>query len=138
MGCRRGLPRPGAHYLPGDGQIGVPQLVAEVNGTSTVIQQLTGAPVRCLRPPFAAVDAARAQQVRALGLRLVLWDIDTNDWLRPGAGTITGRVLGRVHSGDVILMHDGGGNRSQTVAALEQVLATLSARGYRFDALCRG
>jgi peptidoglycan-N-acetylglucosamine deacetylase len=114
------------------------QLVAEVNGTSTVIQQITGAPVRCLRPPFATVDAASAEQVRALGLRLVLWDIDTNDWLRPGTGAIAGRVLGRVRSGDVILMHDGGGDRSQTVAALEQVLATLSARGYRFHALCRG
>jgi peptidoglycan-N-acetylglucosamine deacetylase len=114
------------------------QLVAEVNGTSTAIQQITGAPVHCLRPPFATVDAASAQQVRALGLRLVLWDIDTNDWLRPGTGAIAGRVLGRVRSGDVILMHDGGGNRSQTVAALEQVLATLSARGYRFHALCRG
>ena len=114
------------------------QLAAEVNATSTAIRQITGAPVRCLRPPFATVDAASAEQVRALGLRLVLWDIDTNDWLRPGTGAIAGRVLGRVRSGDVILMHDGGGNRSQTVVALEQVLATLSARGYRFHALCRG
>jgi peptidoglycan-N-acetylglucosamine deacetylase len=114
------------------------QLAAEVSATSTVIQQITGVPVRCLRPPFATVDAASAEQVRALGLRLVLWDIDTNDWLRPGTGAIAGRVLGRVRSGDVILMHDGGGNRSQTVAALEQVLATLSARGYHFHALCRG
>jgi peptidoglycan-N-acetylglucosamine deacetylase len=114
------------------------QLVAEVNTTSTAIRQITGAPVRCLRPPFATMDAASAEQVRALGLRLVLWDIDTNDWLRPGTGAIAGRVLGRVRSGNVILMHDGGGNRSQTVVALEQVLATLSARGYRFHALCRG
>ena len=114
------------------------QLAAEVNATSTAIRQITGAPVRCLRPPYATVDAASAEQVRTLGLRLVLWDIDTNDWLRPGTGAIAGRVLGRVRSGDVILMHDGGGNRSQTVVALEQVLATLSARGYRFHALCRG
>jgi peptidoglycan-N-acetylglucosamine deacetylase len=114
------------------------QLTAEVSATSTAIQQITGAPVGCLRPPFATVDAASANQVRALGLRLVLWDIDTNDWRRPGAEAIAGRVLGQVRSGDVILMHDGGGNRSQTVAALEQVLATLAARGYRFHALCRG
>jgi peptidoglycan-N-acetylglucosamine deacetylase len=114
------------------------QLAAEVSATSTAIQQITGIPVRCLRPPFATVDAASAEQVRALGLDLVLWDIDTNDWLRPGTGAIAGRVLGRVRPGDVILMHDGGGDRSQTVAALEQVLATLSARGYRFHALCRG
>ena len=114
------------------------QLAAEVSATSAAIQWITGAPVRCLRPPFAAVDAASADRVRALGLRLVLWDVDPDDWLRPGARTIAGRVLGRVRSGDVVLMHDGGGDRSQTMAALEQVLATLSARGFRFDALCRG
>ena len=99
------------------------------------IPRATGAPVRCLRPPYAAVDAASADRVRALGLRLVLWDIDTYDWRGPGAGVIAGRVLGR--SGDVVLMHDGGGNRGQTLAALEQVLATLSAKGFRFGALCR-
>jgi peptidoglycan/xylan/chitin deacetylase (PgdA/CDA1 family) len=113
------------------------ELAAEVGGTSAAIQRATGAPVRCLRPPYATVDAASADRVRALGLRLVLWDIDTRDWRSPGAGVIAGRVLDRVRSGDVVLFHDGGGDRSQTVAALEQVLATLSARGFRFGALCR-
>jgi peptidoglycan/xylan/chitin deacetylase (PgdA/CDA1 family) len=47
-------------------------------------------------------------------------------------------VLGRVRSGDVVLMHDGGGIRAQTVAALGTVLSSLSARGFRFAALCRG
>jgi peptidoglycan-N-acetylglucosamine deacetylase len=113
------------------------QLAAEVGATSTAIQRATGAPVGCLRPPYATVDAASAGRVRALGLRLVLWDIDTYDWRSPAAGVIVGRVLGRVRSGDVVLLHDGGGDRSQTVTALEQVLATLSARGFRFAALCR-
>jgi peptidoglycan-N-acetylglucosamine deacetylase len=113
------------------------QLAAEVDPTSAAIQRATGAPVRCLRPPYATVDAASAARVRALGLRLVLWDIDTRDWLRPGAGAIAGRVLGRVRAGDVVLLHDGGGDRSQTVAALEQLLAALTARGFRFGALCR-
>jgi peptidoglycan-N-acetylglucosamine deacetylase len=114
------------------------RLAAEVGATSAAIQRITGAPVRCLRPPYASVDAASARRIRALGLRLVLWDIDTNDWRRPGVGAIAGRVLRRVGSGDVVLLHDGGGNRSQTLAALEQVLAGLSARGFRFGALCRG
>ena len=52
-------------------------------------------------------------------------------------GSVPAVDLGRVRSGDVVLFHDGGGDRTQTVAALEQVLATLSARGYRFSALCR-
>jgi peptidoglycan hydrolase-like protein with peptidoglycan-binding domain len=113
------------------------RLEAEVDATSAVIGRATGAPVRCLRPPYATVDAASADRARARGLRLVLWDVDSNDWRRPGAAAIAGRVLGRVRSGDVVLLHDGGGNRTQTVAALDQVLASLSARGFRFSALCR-
>jgi peptidoglycan-N-acetylglucosamine deacetylase len=118
-------------------RLGAGALEAEVGATSAAIQRATGAPVRCLRPPYATVDAASAERARALGMRLVMWDLDTGDWRRPGAGVIAGRVLSRVRSGDVVLLHDGGGDRSQTVAALQQVLASLSARGYRFSALCR-
>jgi peptidoglycan/xylan/chitin deacetylase (PgdA/CDA1 family) len=117
--------------------LGGGRLEAEVDATSAVIGRATGTPVRCLRPPYATVDAAGAARARARGLRLVLWDVDSNDWRRPGAAAIAGRVLGQVGSGDVVLLHDGGGNRTQTVAALEQVLASLSARGFRFSALCR-
>jgi peptidoglycan/xylan/chitin deacetylase (PgdA/CDA1 family) len=117
--------------------LGGGRLGAEVDATSAVIGRATGAPVRCLRPPYATVDGASGDRARARGLRLVLWDVDSNDWRRPGAAAIAGRVLGRVRSGDVVLLHDGGGNRTQTVAALEQVLASLSARGFRFSALCR-
>jgi peptidoglycan/xylan/chitin deacetylase (PgdA/CDA1 family) len=106
--------------------------------TSAAIGRATGARPRCLRPPYGSVDAASADQARALGLRLTMWDVDPYDWRRPGAGVIAGRVLSRVRSGDVVLLHDGGGDRSQTVAALQQVLASLSARGFRFRALCRG
>jgi peptidoglycan-N-acetylglucosamine deacetylase len=113
------------------------ELAAEVSATSAAIQRATGVPVRCLRPPYATVDAASAARVKALGLHLVLWDVDTNDYLRPGAAVIAGRVLGRVRSGDVVLLHDGGGDRRQTVAALEPLLAALAARGFRFNALCR-
>jgi peptidoglycan/xylan/chitin deacetylase (PgdA/CDA1 family) len=66
-----------------------------------------------------------------------MWDVDSGDWRRPGAGVIADRILGRVRSGDVVLLHDGGGDRSQTVAALQQVLASLSAGGFRFSPLCR-
>jgi peptidoglycan/xylan/chitin deacetylase (PgdA/CDA1 family) len=118
-------------------RLGVGALEAEVGATSVAIQRATGAPVHCLRPPHGTVDAATAGRARALGLRLVMWDVDSNDWRRPGAGVIAGRVLGRVRSGDVVLLHDGGGDRSQTLAALQQVLSSLSARGFRFSPLCR-
>jgi peptidoglycan hydrolase-like protein with peptidoglycan-binding domain len=112
-------------------------LAAEVGPASAVIGRATGARPRCLRPPYGSVDAASAYQARALGLRLTMWDVDPYDWRRPGAGVIAGRVLRQVRAGDVVLLHDGGGDRSQTVAALRQVLASLSSRGYRFRALCR-
>ena len=101
-------------------------------------RRLTGLRGGRLQAEVGATSAAIAYQARAFGLRLVLWDVDSNDWRRPGAGVIAGRVLSRVRSGDVVLFHDGGGSREQTLAALDQVLSALSARGFRFSALCRG
>ena len=59
------------------------------------------------------------------------WDIDTLDWRRPGAAAIE-EALGKAESGDVVLMHDGGGDRSQTVEALRNALPRMKAEGWRF------
>jgi peptidoglycan/xylan/chitin deacetylase (PgdA/CDA1 family) len=64
-----------------------------------------------------------------------VWTIGTRDWSRPGPSGSVRRALANVHSGSVILMHDGGGNRSQTVAALPKILRTLKARGYGFTTM---
>ena len=61
-----------------------------------------------------------------------MWDVDPQDWRQPGAGQIASYVLSHASPGAIILMHDGGGGRSQTVAALETVLAELASRGYEF------
>ena len=58
------------------------------------------------------------------------WDVDTEDWSKPGVDAIASRILS-VEPGEVILMHDGGGDRDQTVAALRQALPTLIERGYK-------
>jgi peptidoglycan/xylan/chitin deacetylase (PgdA/CDA1 family) len=65
----------------------------------------------------------------------VMWSLDANDWRRPGASAIARRVVRGTSNGTIVLMHDGGGNRSQTVTALKSVLRTLKARGYRFETL---
>jgi peptidoglycan/xylan/chitin deacetylase (PgdA/CDA1 family) len=65
----------------------------------------------------------------------VLWDIDTLDWERPGKQAIVNTILTQARSGKVVLMHDAGGERSQTVAALDQALETLTAQGYTFPAM---
>ena len=121
--------------LPG---LGGGRFEHEVGGTNWAIRRAIGAPARCLRPPYGAIDGASARRVGAFGLRVVTWTLDSNDWRGLGSTAIAGRVLGRVRSGDVVLLHDGGGNRAQTVAALGTVLPSLSARGFRFAALCRG
>ncbi len=59
------------------------------------------------------------------------WDVDTEDWQKPGADVIAERILS-ASSGNVILMHDGGGDRDQTVAALRTALPQLKSQGYKF------
>jgi peptidoglycan/xylan/chitin deacetylase (PgdA/CDA1 family) len=94
-----------------------------------------GAP--CLRPPHGATDSYTRARAEELGYRIVMWDIDTVDWKRPGAEAIAEEVLTKAYPGAVVLMHDGGGDRSQTVEALANVLSGLHAQGYLFEPLCR-
>lgn len=90
---------------------------------------------RCFRPPYGATNARVRKEIHANGMQQVLWDVDPQDWARPGSTAIRNRVLSHVFPGSVVLMHDGGGNRSQTGAALDRILQTLKARGYSFRSL---
>lgn len=114
--------------------MGREQVHRELQQTQEV---LGGMGVACMRPPYGAVDPFTATYAAELGLRLVRWDLDPQDWARPGSATIAEHVLARAAPGRVILLHDGGGDRSQTVAALEQILSGLNAQGYRFVPYCR-
>jgi peptidoglycan/xylan/chitin deacetylase (PgdA/CDA1 family) len=107
----------------------------ELDRTSAALRRLTGRAPHWLRPPYGAIDGNARRLAASRGYRVALWDVDPQDWRRPGASAIAAAVLARVRPGANVLMHDGGGDRSQTVAALATVLATLSARGYRFEAL---
>lgn len=95
-----------------------------------------GPRAKCFRPPYGATDEAVRHAIGKAGMRQVLWSIDTLDWTRPGVATLakTGR-LKALQNGSIVLMHDGGGDRSQTVAALPTVIADLHARGYKVRAL---
>ncbi len=68
----------------------------------------------------------------ALGMRTITWDVDPSDWTSPGSGAVYSRVVDATRAGSIILMHDGGGNRSGTLAALPSIIDTLRARGYGF------
>jgi peptidoglycan/xylan/chitin deacetylase (PgdA/CDA1 family) len=95
-----------------------------------------GPRAKCFRPPYGATSAAVRKAIAHAGLREVLWSVDTFDWTKPGVATLakTGR-LKSIGNGTIVLMHDGGGDRTQTVAALPTVIADLHARGYKVRAL---
>jgi peptidoglycan-N-acetylglucosamine deacetylase len=91
-----------------------------------------GAPFpRLWRPPYGSYDAATLQVLRRLHMLMVLWTVDTDDYLRPGVAAIVHRALAGARPGAIILMHDAGGNRTQTIAAVPLIVRALRKRGYR-------
>lgn len=109
-------------------------VAAQLRSTDAVLGRTT-----CMRPPGGFVNAGVTSVSRGQGKSVVLWSVDTSDWSRPGAARITASLVRGARPGAILLMHDGGGPRSQTVAALGRALTTLSAQGYRFETLpmCR-
>ena len=90
----------------------------------------------CLRPPYGSIDAFTREWAAVLGLELVLWTVDTNDWRRPGAQAIAESITRGATDKAIVLMHDAGGNRTQTVAGLELAMERLSGRGLQFEPVC--
>lgn len=107
----------------------------QLDRTSAVLARLTDRPITCMRPPYGAKNARVTSVIRSKKLAMKLWDIDPRDWKRPGAAAIATRVVSKARPGAVVLMHDGGGNRSQSVRALERILRSLAEKGFRFETL---
>jgi peptidoglycan/xylan/chitin deacetylase (PgdA/CDA1 family) len=99
------------------------------------IRALSGYTPCVFRPPYGDTDAAVQQTARSLGLSTVLWNVDPADYTLPGTGAIEQRVLAQVRPGSIIISHDGGGPRAQTLAAYPGIIAKLRARGYRIVTL---
>lgn len=110
-------------------------ILTKLSPTRLKSELMRGPKSKCFRPPFRATNAQVHKLAVALGHREILWDIDTSDWSKPGAHKIERAVLRGAHPGAIVLLHDGGGDRSQTVQALERILTKLSAKGYKFKAL---
>ena len=115
----------------------------QVSLAQTAIAGQTGILPRLVRPPYSSgPDAVTPADERAWvplvrsGYAIALSNYDTNDWARPGVGAIVNSVLGNAQIrrgiGGIVLMHDAGGNRAETVAALPPLIAGLRRLGYRF------
>jgi peptidoglycan-N-acetylglucosamine deacetylase len=108
------------------------RMTAEIVGSHDDLAALASAPVHYFRAPGGnwsptLLDMAAGHEMQPLG-----WSVDPRDWKRPGAAAVLDAARRQVHPGAVVLLHDGGGNRAETVAALEELLPWLTAQGYRF------
>jgi cellulose synthase/poly-beta-1,6-N-acetylglucosamine synthase-like glycosyltransferase/peptidoglycan/xylan/chitin deacetylase (PgdA/CDA1 family) len=111
----------------------------EYSQTQMAIAYVAGVKTSLLRPPYSstsdALDSADwqvVQQVGGQGYLTVLEDTDSRDWVRPGVDAIVRNATPDGSRGAIILMHDAGGDRAQTVAALDRLIPALQERGYEF------
>ncbi|MER6020309.1 polysaccharide deacetylase family protein [Streptomyces anulatus] len=110
-----------------------PQLREQMERTGQALADACGAPgVPLFRPPYGARTPEVLDWLAESGSRIVLWDVAPDDWAMPGADVIADRILAGARPGSIVLLHDGGGDRSQTVDALPRVIEGLLADGFRF------
>jgi cellulose synthase/poly-beta-1,6-N-acetylglucosamine synthase-like glycosyltransferase/peptidoglycan/xylan/chitin deacetylase (PgdA/CDA1 family)/spore germination protein YaaH len=108
----------------------------ELNATQLLLETITGRSTTLFRPPYAAdtspskiSELTPLNLAQELGYLVVLENIDPQDWAQPGANIIVQRVKQQRRDGNIILLHDAGGNREQTVEALPRILDYLHTRG---------
>ncbi|MEU2628786.1 MULTISPECIES: polysaccharide deacetylase family protein [Kitasatospora] len=106
----------------------------ELLRTSDLLGTTTGRTPTWFRAPGGDWSDASLRICAELGMRPMGWSVDPQDWARPGTSLITQRVLQTIGPGSIVLNHDGGGDRSQTIAALRTYLPVLLDEGYRFTA----
>jgi peptidoglycan/xylan/chitin deacetylase (PgdA/CDA1 family) len=104
----------------------------ELVGSATQIKAASGVTPTIVRPPFGHVDGAVLRQANLAGQTVVLWNVDTADWTRPGADAILANAKREMADDAIVLMHDGGGDQTQTVEALRPLIRWLKAQGYTF------
>lgn len=102
----------------------------ELGSTSDLVEKILGAAPLWYRAPFGAWNRHSFEIGAELGMEPLAWTVDTLDWKEPGTDSIVRRVLDGAAPGVVVLSHDAGGNRSQSVAALRRYLPELLDAGY--------
>jgi peptidoglycan/xylan/chitin deacetylase (PgdA/CDA1 family) len=112
----------------------------DLTRTSDAIERATGVRPKCLRPPYGNADDRVKAVAQSVGLSSVKWNVDTLDYQKAGSGAIASKALGQINGlgerGANVLMHDGGGDRSQTVGALNQMIQEIKASGRQFVTIC--
>jgi peptidoglycan/xylan/chitin deacetylase (PgdA/CDA1 family) len=94
------------------------------------VELLGGKRPTLFRPPYGSFDATTFKQLHRLHLLMTLWSVDTDDYQQPGVSVIVQRALEGVRPGEIILLHDAGGVRTQTIEALPSIIKALRGKGY--------
>ncbi len=95
-----------------------------------ILEPLTGKRPDMVRPPNGDYDQRALEVAQQLGYTVVLWGTDSHDWMNPGVGVITGRVLRFAHPGDIVLLH-ASDTCKQTDIALPAIISGLRKEGYK-------
>ncbi len=104
----------------------------EIDRTSDLIYKTTGTKTTLFRPPGGILHNGLAAYAQSKDYTVVMWSADSIDYALPSPPVLVNRVLKQATPGGIVLLHDGGGPRKNTVAALPTMISKLRKKGYRF------
>jgi peptidoglycan/xylan/chitin deacetylase (PgdA/CDA1 family) len=103
---------------------------SQIQQTQDTVFQITGIKPKIMRPPYGAfTERQKKWAAEQFGLKVILWEVDPNDWKKPGPAIVAHRILEGTRPGSIILSHD---IHAQTVDAMAEVLDGLQAKGFKF------
>jgi len=115
------------------------ELEKEIKYTDRAIKNVTGQTSSYFRPPKAWLTASEKEKIKAMGYKIILWSLNSKDWVTFDDKYIVKYILRRIKSGDIILFHDSGGvftteggDRHETVRTIPRLVENLREKGYKF------
>ena len=104
----------------------------EVANTGDIIYQTTGVRTRLFRPPGGIMNNGVAAYAKNNKYAVIMWSADSMDYSRPAVPRLMNNIFREAKPGGIVLMHDGGGDRSHTVKALPEIISRFRKQGYEF------
>ena len=108
---------------------------ADLAKCKKLLTSLTGRAPYWFRPPYGSTSTRLRKTAESVGLRQVIWTVDTLDWKYRNTSSVVSRAMKGARDGSIVLMHDGGGPRAATAAAVPIIIKQLRAKGYDFVTL---
>lgn len=115
------------------------ELEREIKDTEKIIKDITGRTTVYFRPPKAWLTNEEKQKIKAMGYKIILWSLNSKDWVTFDDKYIIRYILRNIRPGDIILFHDSGGvftaeggDRHETVKAIPRLAEELKEKGYKF------